>query len=151
MSIDTYLEQPRSPAQIGGKFIDLRTARPSAPECGLFGPAATGPVFRTELPKSAPWPPYFAQTLTDPFGPSAHMVQQSEYITGRSGYTIRQSAHTAGRSDTRHSDTEYMERNVNYHSSSLCLSQPNLPLHPMAPQYHNTTAQTRGDEYFSAP
>jgi hypothetical protein len=96
-------------------------AGPTAFECGPSGPAVVGPIFRTELPKSAPGAPYFAQILTYPFGLSAYMAGQSDYIIGRFGYTVGQSARKAGWSayQTGQSNAKYTERNINYHSSSL--------------------------------
>jgi hypothetical protein len=139
MSMGIYHGQLQSPAQIRGKSIDLHAV-------GLSGPPTTGPIFQTELPKSAPGPPHFAKTLTDSFEPFAYMVGHSEYITGRSSYTVGHSAHTARRSayQTGQSDTEYTKRNINYHSSSLRPSKPNLPLHPTATQYQNMATQTHG-------
>jgi hypothetical protein len=67
--IDTYPGQPLPPTQIGGKSADQRMA-------GLSRPVATGPIFRNELPRSAPEPPPTTQTLNDPIGPSSYSVRQ---------------------------------------------------------------------------
>jgi hypothetical protein len=72
--MDTYPGQPQPPMQIGGKSVDLRMAGPSARERGPSGPAVAGPVFRIELPRSAPESPRTVQALNDPFRPSAYKV-----------------------------------------------------------------------------
>jgi hypothetical protein len=139
MMIDTYPGQPQPPKQIEGKPADLRMARPSARERGPSGLGAIDPVSQTELLKYVPEPPHPTQTLTDQSGPSAHNVGRYEYITGRSGHAIRQSMHKVGRSAclTGWSGVEYTEPNDNYYYTSIHPSQPNLLLHPTAPQHRN--------------
>jgi hypothetical protein len=96
MPIDMYPRQQQPPTHIGDKFADLRMSGPSARERGPSGPAATGPIFRSKLPRPAPKPPHTEQTLGNPFGPSAYGARQSEYNVGWSGYMAGQSAHVTG-------------------------------------------------------
>jgi hypothetical protein len=72
MPIDMYPRQQHPPTHIGDKFADLRMSGPSARERGPSRPAATGPIFRSELPRPAPKPPHTVQTLDNPFGSSAY-------------------------------------------------------------------------------
>jgi hypothetical protein len=88
-----YLGQQQPPMHIGDKFADLRMSGPSARERGPSGPAATDPIFRSELPRPAPKPPHTVRTLDNPFGPSAYDARQSEY-------NVRRSAYLTGRSGT---------------------------------------------------
>jgi hypothetical protein len=104
MSIDMYPGQQQPPTHIGDKFADPRMSGPSTHERGLSGPAATDPIFRSELPRPAPKPPHTVQTLDNPFGSSVQTLDnpfgQSEYNARRSGHMAGQSAHVTGRSDT---------------------------------------------------
>jgi hypothetical protein len=50
----TYSGKPHPPTHIGDKLTDLRMSGPSAHEHGTSGPAVTGPIFRSELPRPAP-------------------------------------------------------------------------------------------------
>jgi hypothetical protein len=45
----TYSGKPQPPTHIGHKIVDLRMSGPSAHERGPSGPAAVGPIFRSEL------------------------------------------------------------------------------------------------------
>jgi hypothetical protein len=81
-----YLGQQQPPMHIGDKFADLRMSGPSARERGPSRPAAADPIFRSELPRPAPKPPYTVQTLDNSFGPSAYDTRQSEYNVERSAY-----------------------------------------------------------------
>jgi hypothetical protein len=101
MPIDMYLGQRQPPTHIGDKFADLCMSGPSARERGPSGPAATDPIFRSKLPRTAPKPPHAVQTLDNPFGPSAYGARQSEYKVGRYDHMAGQSAHVTGRSDTK--------------------------------------------------
>jgi hypothetical protein len=101
MPIDMYLGQRQPPTHIGDKFADLCMSGPSARERGPSGPAATDPIFRSKLPRTAPKPPHAVQTLDNPFGPSAYGARQSEYKVGRYGHMAGQSAHVTGRSGTK--------------------------------------------------
>jgi hypothetical protein len=98
MPIDMYPGQQQPLTHIGDKFADLRMSEPSARERGPSGPAATDPIFRSELPRPAPKPPHTVKTLDNPFGPSVYGARQSEYNAGRSGHMAGQSAHIIGRS-----------------------------------------------------
>jgi hypothetical protein len=73
----TYSGKPQPPTHFDGKFADLRISGPSAHERGPSRPAATDPIFRSELPRPAPEPPHTAQTRDNPFGPSAYGAKQS--------------------------------------------------------------------------
>jgi hypothetical protein len=75
MPIVMYPGQQQPPTHIDAKFVDLRKSGPSARERGPSGPAATDPIFRSELPRPAPKPPHTVQTLDNPFGPSAYDVR----------------------------------------------------------------------------
>jgi hypothetical protein len=109
MPMDMYPGQRQPPTHIGDKFADLHMSGPSVRGRGPSGPAATDPIFRSELPRPAPKPPHVVQTLDNPFGPSAYGARQSEYNVGRSGHMAGQSAHGAGRSAylTGRSGTEF--------------------------------------------
>jgi hypothetical protein len=74
--MDTYPGQPQPPTHIRGKSINLRTARPYAPECGSSRTMMVDPFFRTKLPKYALGPPHFTQILIDSFEPFTHMFEQ---------------------------------------------------------------------------
>jgi hypothetical protein len=58
MPIDIYLGQQQPPTHIGDKFADLRKSGLFAHERGPSGPAAADPIFRSELPRSAPKLPH---------------------------------------------------------------------------------------------
>jgi hypothetical protein len=92
MSIDIYPGKPHPPTQIGGKPANLRMVGPSTRERGPSGPATSGPIFRTELPRSAFELPRSVQTLNEQFRPLAHSAGQSAHVAERS-------------------DTEYIEPN----------------------------------------
>jgi hypothetical protein len=149
MPIDMYLGQQQPPTHIGNKFADLRMSGPSARERGPSGPAATDPIFRSELPRPAPKPPHTVQTLDNPFGPSAYDARQSEYNVGRSGHMAGRSAHGAGRSAflTGQSDIEFFEKDG---YPTPYLSQLDSPSHHTTHQHHNIIYQTRESEYFPA-
>jgi hypothetical protein len=111
-------------------------------ESGLYGPAATGPVFRNELTRPAPEPPRIAQTLNDPFRPSTCSVGQFEYNIGRSSHMVGWSAHAAGRSAhaagqsaylTGRSDVEYVELYEEDYYPHLHPLQLNVPSHHTVP------------------
>jgi hypothetical protein len=89
--MDMYPGQRQPPAHSGDKFADLRMSGPSAHGREPSGPAATDPIFRSELPRPAPKPPHAVQTLDSPFGLSAYGARQSEYNVGRSGHMTGQS------------------------------------------------------------
>jgi hypothetical protein len=86
--IDMYPGQQQPPTHIGDKFVDPRMSGLSARERGPSGPAATDPIFRSELPRPAPKPPHTVQTLDNPFGPSAYDAKQSEYNAKRSSHMV---------------------------------------------------------------
>ena len=86
MPIDMYPGQQQPLTHIGDKFADLRMSEPSARERGPSGPAATDPIFRSELPRPAPKPPHTVQTLDNSFEPSAYDARQSEYNARRSDH-----------------------------------------------------------------
>jgi hypothetical protein len=111
MPIDMYPGQQHPPTHINDKFADLRMSGLSARERGPSGPAATGPIFRSELPRTAPKLPHTMQTLDNPFGPSVYGARQSEYNARRSGHMAGQPAHVTGRSAylTGRSGTEFFE------------------------------------------
>jgi hypothetical protein len=111
MPIDMYPRQQQPPTHIGNKLADLRMSGPSARERGPSRPAATSPIFRSELPRPTPKPPHIVQTLDNPFGPSAYSARQSEYNAGQSGHMAGQSAHVTRRSTylTGWSGTEFFE------------------------------------------
>jgi hypothetical protein len=96
MPIDMYPRQQQPLTHIGDKFADLRMSGPSARESGPSGSAATGPIFRSEIPRPAPKPPHTVQTQDNPFRLSAYGTSQSEYNVGRSGHMPGQSAHVTG-------------------------------------------------------
>jgi hypothetical protein len=106
-----YLGQQQPPTHIGNKFVDLRMSGPSIRECGPSGPAAADPIFRSELPRPAPKPPYTVQTLDNPFGPFVYGARQSEYNARRSDHMTGQSAHVTGQSAylTGRSSIEFFE------------------------------------------
>jgi hypothetical protein len=145
MPIDMYLRQQQPPTHIGDKFADLRMSGPSARERGPSGPAAADPIFRSELPRSAPKPPHTVQTLDNPFGPSAYDARQSEYNVGRSGHIAGQSTHGAGRSAylTGRSGTKFFEEDG---YPTPYPSQLDSPSHHMTHQHHNIIYQTRESE-----
>jgi hypothetical protein len=153
MPIGTYHGQPQPLTQIGRKFADLHTTGSSTHERGPYGPAATGPVFRNKLPRPTPELPHTAQTLNNPFGPSACSVGQSEYNTGRSGHITGRSAHAAGQSTyiTGRSSVEYIEPYEEDYYPHPHPSQLNFPSHHTTHQHQNITSQTREGEYFLAP
>jgi hypothetical protein len=142
MPIDMYLGQQQPSTHIGDKFADLRMSEPSARERGPSGPAASDPIFRSELSRPAPKPPHTVQTLDNPFGSSAYDARQSKYNVGRSGHMAGQSAHKAGRSGTK-----FFEKDgyPTPHPSQL-----NSPSHHVTHQHHNITYQTSESEYFLA-
>jgi hypothetical protein len=111
---------------------------------------AVDPIFRSELPRSAPKPPHTVQTLDNPFGPSAYDARQSEYNVGRSGHIAGQSVHGAGRSAylTGRSGTKFFEEDG---YPTPYPSQLDSPCHHMTHQHHNIIYQTRESEYFSTP
>jgi hypothetical protein len=82
--MDMYPGQRQPPTHIGDKFADLRMSGPSTRGCGPSGPAATDPIFRSELPRPAPKPPHVVQTR-HMAGQSAHGAGRSAYLTERSG------------------------------------------------------------------
>jgi hypothetical protein len=145
-----YPRQQHPPTHIGDKFVDLCMSGPSACERGSSRPAATGPIFRSKLPRPAPKPPHTVQTLDNPFRSSAYGARQCEYNAGRSGHMARQSVHVNGRSVylTRWSSTEFFEDDG---YPSLHPSQLNSSSHHTTHQHHNITYQTRESEYFLAP
>jgi hypothetical protein len=129
MPMDTYPGQPQPRTHIGGKSTDLRRTGPCTHERGSSGPATTGLVFRNELPRPAPEPPHTAQTLNDPFGPSAYSAGWSGCMTGQSG-------------------AEYIE---SYESNCYPNPHPwqlNFPSHHTSHQHHNITSKTRGVSTF---
>jgi hypothetical protein len=72
MSRYIYSGKPQPPTHIGDKLVDLRMSGPSAHERGPSVPAATDPIFRSEILRPAPKPPHTVQTLDNPFEPSAY-------------------------------------------------------------------------------
>jgi hypothetical protein len=152
-----YLGQQQPPTHIGDKFADLRMSGPSACEHGPSGPAATDPIFRSELPSPAPKPPHTVQTLDNPLRPSAYDARQFEYNVGRSGHMAGQSAHGAGRSAylagrsaylTGRSVIEFFKKDG---YPTPYPSQLDPPSHHTTHQHHNIIYQTRESEYFLAP
>jgi hypothetical protein len=150
MPIDMYLGHQQPPTHISDKFADLRMSRPSAHERGPSGPAATDPIFRSELPRPAPKPPHTMQTLDNPFGPSAYDARQFEYNDRRSGHMAGQSAHGIGRSVylTGRSGTYFFEKDG---YPTPYPSQLDSPSHHTTHQQHNIIYQTRESEYFRPP
>jgi hypothetical protein len=138
-----YLGQRQPPTHIGDKFAGLRMS-------GSSGPAATDPIFRSELPRPAPKPPHVVQTLDNPFRSSAYGARQSEYNVGRSGHMAGQSAHGVGRFAylTGRSGTEFFEKDG---YPTPYPSQLDSQSHHMTHQHHNIIYQTRESEYFLAP
>jgi hypothetical protein len=150
MPMDMYPGQRQPPTHIGDKFADLRMSGPSARVRGPSGPAASDPIFRSELPRPAPKLPHVVQALDNPFGPSAYGARQSEYNVGRSGHMAGLSAHGAGRSAylTERSDTEFFKEDG---YPTPYPSQLDSPSHHTTHQHHNIIYQTRESEYFPAP
>jgi hypothetical protein len=132
----TYSGKPQPPTHIGDNLADQRMSGSSAHERGPSGPAATGPIFRSELPRPAPKLPHTLQTLDNPFGPSAYGARHSEYNVGRSAYL------------TGRSGTKFFEEDgyPTPHPSQL-----DSPSHNTTHQHHNITYQTRESEYLLAP
>jgi hypothetical protein len=148
MPIDMYLGQQQPPTHIDDKFVDLRMSGLSTRERGPSEPAATDPIFRSELPRPAPKPPHTVQTLDNPFRSSAYDARQSKYDVGWSGHIAGQSAHGAVRSAylTGRSGTKFFEEDGYPTPYPFQLDSPS---HHTIHQHHNIIYQNRESEYFS--